>query len=442
VNPIHRQLWCTDRTPNLSRFCDRGVEFRNAFGATPLCGPARASLLTGQYGHRNGVTDNSAEAFLRFDPTSTVATKLQGVGYHTIFAGKPINGIGLATDGPGVHRYAKGWDDFGIIWKRKAQYKSFYRYNWKTRYSTSWKGDRPDDHSTRVVGRRVAKRIRNAPTSEPVFAVAAVYSGHTPNIAFSEHVGSSRCKGVKPWRGASYNEKDVSDKPAYIRQQPLLKAKAFSLRTRCEEMLSVDKVVAQIRQALKVDHRLHNTLFVFMADNGVLLGDHRKPAGKRWPHATPIPLYMLWPKGLDDRRRVVQDLVSDIDLAPTFCQLAGCSLEDPDGTNILPLLRGDTDRLERKFIYMENLHPNDAMPPWVGFVTTRSYAPTVRWQYVEYRNGERELYNLTSDPRRLKNLANQAAQQDRVERFSQKLDATFVKPGGVRFLGAATREED
>lgn len=442
VNPIQRHLWCTSRTPNLARFCERGVEFRNAFGVTPICGPARANLLTGQYGHTNGVTDNSPEAFRRFDPTSTVANRLQGVGYHTIFAGKPINGIGLVLEGPEVKAFARGWDDFGIIWKRKVKYKSFYRYNWKTRYSTSWKGDGKDDHSTKVVGRRVAKQIRNAPPNEPVFAVASVYSGHTPNIAFAEHVGSSKCRGVKSWSGKSYNERDVSDKPAYIRQQPLLKAKSFSLRTRCEEMLSVDQVVAQIRQALQADQRLHNTLFVLMADNGVLLGDHRKPAGKRWPHATPIPMYMLWPKDLGNQRRVVRDPVQDIDLAPTFCKLAGCQLDDPDGTSLLPLVRGNRDRLDRQYIYMEHLHPSDGMPPWVGFVTTRSYATGVRWHYVEYRNGERELYNLIADPRRVKNLADKPEQQERVARFSQKLADSFVKPEGVRFLAASKVEVD
>ncbi|MEX1294944.1 MAG: sulfatase-like hydrolase/transferase [Candidatus Limnocylindrales bacterium] len=442
VNPIHRRLWCTQRTPNLARFCQKGVEFKNAYGTTPVCGPARASLLTGQYGHNHGVTDNSGAAFSRFDPSSTVAARMQGAGYHTIFAGKPINGIGLVTEGPEVKRYAQGWDDFGIIWRRKNQYKSFYKYNWKTRYSTSWKGTTRNDHSTRVVGNRVARQIRNAPRNKPVFAVASVYSGHTPNIAFPEHVGSSRCAGIKPWSGGAYNERNVSDKPSYIRAQPLLKARAQSLRTRCEEMLSVDKVVGQIRRALQSDARYYDTLFVLMSDNGVLLGDHRKPAGKRWPHATPIPLYMMWLKELGTSKRVVREPVLGIDLAPTFCRLAGCALDDPDGQSILSLLRGTADRLSRKYVFMEHLHPNDGMPPWTGFVTTRSYATGVRWQFVEYDNGERELYNLVNDPRRLKNLAGKPAQQDRVARFSTVLENQFMRPEGIGFLPASTFEVD
>ena len=442
VNPIHRRLWCTDRTPNLSAFCKKGVEFKNAVAATPICGPARASLLTGQYGHSNGVTDNSGETFSRFDPSSTIATEMSDAGYHTLFAGKYINGMPIAIEGTQLKRYARGWKQFGVIWKRHKQYKSFYKYNWKTRYDTIWKGTKPRDHSTRVVGNRLAKQIRNAPRSKPVFAVASVYSGHTPNIAYPEHVGSNQCKGIAPWSGGAYNEKDVSDKPAYIRKTPLLKAKAQSMRTRCEEMLSVDKMVGQLKKALQSDQRFYNTLFVFMADNGVLLGDHRKPAGKRWPHSIPIPMYMLWLKELGTTRRVVKEPVLDLDLAPTFCALAGCKMDDVDGQNLWPLIRGKRDRLDRRYIFQEHLHPNDGMPPWTGFVTTRSYATGVRWQFVEYRNGEHELYNLVTDPRRLKNLANKPAQQQRVADFSRVLRDQFMKPDGVGFLPASTFEID
>lgn len=442
VNPLHKRLWCNDRTPNLARFCRQGVEFRQAYGSTPVCGPSRATLLTGQYGHKHGVTDNSGEAFSNFDATNTVATRMQAAGYHTVFAGKPINGIGLAIEGSEVKRYAQGWNRFGIIWKRAPKYKSFYRYNWKTRFSTSWRGDRPEDHSTRVAGNRVARQIREAPLDKPIFAVASVYSGHTPNLAFPEHVGDRRCRGVTPWSSGAYNERDVSDKPSYVRNQPRLKTASLGLRARCEEMLSVDRVVRQIKQALKADQRYHNTLFVFMADNGLLLGDHRKPAGKRWPHAAPIPLYMMWPKELGTTKRVVKDPVSDIDLAPTFCRIAGCTLDDPDGQSLLPLMRGTKTALGRDYVFMEHLHPNDGMPPWTGFVTTRAYATSVRWHFVHYRTGERELYNLATDPYRLKNLAGKPAQQERVARFTKTLQSQFMGPEGVRFLPASTLEID
>ena len=433
VNPHERDLWCSARAPELSTFCSQGVEFRNAFGSTPLCGPSRANLLTGQYSHNNGVTDNSLESFRQFDPDSTLATKLQGVGYHTIFDGKPINSIGLATDSPGVSRYTKGWNDFGLIWKRAGRYLSFYDYHWWARYKILWKGHRPDDHSTKVIGRRVANQIRSAPQGKPVFAMVSLFSGHTPNIAMANHVGSPKCSRVKPWKGKSYNEWDVSDKPDYIQALPRLKANAFSLRKRCEEILSVDWVLKEIRQALRDGKRLNNTLIVFTADNGLLMGDHRKPAGKRWPHATPIPMYMVWPKELHGQRRVVTEPVSDVDLAPTFCKLAGCQLDAPDGQGLLPLLRGSADRLDRGFIYTEHLHPSGGMPPWYGLVTSKAYSTSATWQYVEYGSGERELYNLTQDPFRLRNAANYPGQQDRVRELHDRLHNKVIGPDDVQF---------
>ncbi len=433
VNPNARRLWCTSRTPELAKFCNKGVDFRQAYSSTPLCGPARAVLLTGQYSHNNGVTDNDGPSYLRFDAGSTLATKLQASGYHTVFAGKPINGIGRVTSRQDVAKSAKGWSDYGMMWKRDEKYKSFYRYKWWTPTQVTWKGTRAVDHSTKVIGNRVAKQIRNAPDSKPIFALASLYSGHTPNIAMAGDVGSRACRDVSPWRGKSYNEWNVQDKPAYIRQRPLLKAKSFSLRTRCEEMLSVDKVMGQIRNALGKERRLYNTLIIFMADNGLLMGDHRKPAGKRWPHATPIPMYVMWPKELGNRKRVVSEPVSDADLAPTLCKLGGCTMNDPDGMSILPLLRGNADRLQRDFIYIEHLHKSGSMPPWYGLVTTRRHSTIATWQYVEYRSGERELYNLKKDPLRLSNAAKWKSQQQRVEQLHQKLHNQVITPEDVKF---------
>src|SRR5687768_13012635 len=87
-SPTVARLWSSSRrTPALARFVDHGIRLR-ASGSTPLCCPARANLLTGRYGHRNGVTRNGIG---RFDPGSTVAVRLSRVGYRTAFVGKFLN---------------------------------------------------------------------------------------------------------------------------------------------------------------------------------------------------------------------------------------------------------------------------------------------------------------------------------------------------------------
>ncbi|MEA2025140.1 MAG: sulfatase-like hydrolase/transferase [Chloroflexota bacterium] len=435
VNPNAARLWSDiSRTPSLAKLRRQGVRFLHAVGATPLCGPSRATLLTGQYGHNNGVTGNGLH---NFDPRSTLATKLQGAGYHTILAGKYGNGIERVTPTQkSVWKYARGWSKFDIIWKRPDKdIGRFYKYYLWTRGGVVWKGGKPRDHSTYVVGNRVASYIRKAPRDKPLFALASLSSGHVPNIPLAWHSGSPACRAIQPYRPPSFNERNVTDKPRYIRSLPRLSRQSFGLRSRCEEMLGVDLALAKIRKALRETGRLNDTLLLFTADNGYLLGDHRMPGdgGKRWPHAAPVPLYALWPAELGNQRRTVAEPVSDADLATTICKLADCSLDDPDGSNILPLLKGDAGKLDRRFVYTEMLRSSGGMPAWYGLVTTRAYSTKATYQYVEYATGERELYNLTNDPYRLSNLASKPWQASRVKNLHSMLHSKVVKPDGVKF---------
>lgn len=430
-----RRLWCDETlTPRLARFCEEGISFENAVGTTPVCGPSRATLLTGRYGHATGVTQNESAADA-FDPTVTLATEMQAAGYHTLFAGKYINGISTSRKRD-VRRYAAGWDEFDIIWRRTGdgESKHFYDYELWTRDGASAKGTRPRDHSTRVVTDRLARHIRRAPADQPILAVASLAQGHGPNIALPQHVDSPACADTPPWRGRSYDERNVSDKPRYVRRRPRLEKGGFDLRTRCEEMLSVDWALDRLTRALSEAGRLDDTLIIFTSDNGLLLGDYRSPSGKFWPYAAPVPLYMLWPDGTDGQRRVVAEPVSDVDLAPTLCDLAGCALPEADGLSLLPLIRGETDGLDRPFVYTENLHAQDDMPPWYGLYTTRAYSDSDFWVYTELETGERELYDLVADPQQLRNLARERAHAERLEELHTLLHEGVIEPDGVEFL--------
>jgi arylsulfatase A-like enzyme len=435
VSPKTPWLWSNrERTPNLARFRQKGVEFRHAVGSTPLCGPSRATLLTGQYSHNHGVTGNNLRGF---DPSDTLATRLQDVGYQTMLVGKAGNGI--EDDAPrrrDVERQAQGFDHYDVIWKRPVKFEGqFYGYSMWTRNGVLRKGYRSQDHSTYVVGQRLADHIREARPDQPLFAIASLNSGHEPNTPFRWHEDAEACERVAPYRAPSYNEKNVSDKPAYIRKLPRLKRASFDLRSRCEEFLGVDATLRRIRGALHETGRLRNTLFVLTADNGYLMGDHRMPGvgDKWWPHAIPVPLYFLWPEVLGNERRTVHEPVSSVDLPVTICALAGCELADADGLDITPLLRGEAARLDRDYLYLELLRPREEMPPWYGLLTTRAFDEDVLFQYVEYRSGERELYNLTRDPYRLHNLAAKERKNVLLEELHRRLHEEVIEPEGVTF---------
>jgi arylsulfatase A-like enzyme len=433
ISPSTSWLWSDRRrTPELARFVRDGVEFRHAVTSTPLCGPSRATLLTGQYGHDHNVTDNQAS---RFRPRGTLAPRLKRAGYHTIMVGKYINGLEQAAPlRADVRRFAQGWKRFDVIWKRQREGQGqFYGYLLWTRSGVSARGYRSKDHSTYVVGERVANHIRKAPTDKPIFALASFAAGHVPHTPLAWDRGNHACEGVRPYAAPSYDERDVSDKPIYIRTLPRLAPRVLGLREHCEEMLGVNAAVARIRSALSDSGRLDDTVFFFTSDNGYLHGDHRMPlpGGKKWPHALSVPMYALWPARLGHERRVVREPVSNVDVPVTICALAGCRLSEADGKDISPLLTGEAGQVKRRFLYTEMLRAWEGMPAWYGLVTTRRYATDAIWHYTEYANGGHELYDLTRDPHRLKNLARDPRQAERMRQLHRLLHHNVVRPDEV-----------
>lgn len=427
-SPLADWLWCdADRTKALARFCRDGLWFRNAIASTPLCCPARGNVLSGRYGHANGITQNDPR---RFDPGRTIAVKLSNRGYVTGFAGKYLNALAAVTPTrQSVLKYAQGWKEFDVIWENQGR---FFGYRQWRRSGTRRYGHKASDHSSFVAGARAARHITDAPRGRPVFEFVSLYDGHKPYQPMPRFKNHAKCRNVKPWSGPAFSEKDVSDKPAYVQKKPRLRRSAYGLQARCEEIMTVNFVVQTVRAALRKTGRLQNTLFVFTADNGWLMGDHRI-VGKTHSYSTPVPMYMLWPAKLGDVGRVIEEPVSNVDYAKTFCALAGCSMPGSHGKNLMPLIKGKADHLDRKFIYEEMLHPGPvagSRPGWYGLRTTLKFSDT-RWVYTEYSSGFRELYDLTRDPHQLRNLAGKRpAIQAGLRRM---LHRNVIRPHRVRF---------
>jgi arylsulfatase A-like enzyme len=259
------------------------------------------------------------------------------------------------------------------------------------------------------------------------------------------HVGRP-CRDVRPWSGPAFDEADVSDKPAYVRATPRIGTRWTDLRSRCEAAMTTDYVASEVRAALEETGRLANTLFVLTADNGTLLGDHRLRS-KGYPYATPLPLYMSWPARLNGKRHVIREPVSNVDLAPTFCALAGCTVPDADGLDLMPLLAGDAS-LDRDFVYEEMLHGDRrygvdpaGRPAWYGIRTTAGYDDR-RWVYTEYETGEVELYDLSADPYQLENLAGRPGDALVEASLRALLHDRVITPDEVRFIAGPVASEE
>ncbi|HSE66638.1 MAG TPA: sulfatase/phosphatase domain-containing protein [Gemmatimonadales bacterium] len=180
-----------------------------------------------------------------------------------------------------------------------------------------------------------------------------------------------------------------------------------------ETLQSVDRAVNSIVAALKQANRWESTLVVYLSDNGLAWGEHRLLDRKEcaYEECAKVPIWVRVP-GLV--ARVDTHLVANIDLAPTFAAWAGITPPGKvNGLNLLPLLN-DPNAAWRTELLLEHLGSTSS-------AVRHSAIRTVKNLYVEYQNGNKELYNLVKDPYELTNVASKAANASLITTLKAKL---------------------
>jgi N-acetylglucosamine-6-sulfatase len=383
-----------------SLLADHGVTFANYFVSLALCCPSRASILRGQYAHNTQIFTNAPPGggFATFrdlgHEESTIATWLRDAGYRTVLLGKYLNGYPMTTYVP------PGWDE----WYAVAGGVNYFNYALNENGQLVRYGSDPEAYLTDVLSAKAAEFIlRTAPSAQPFFMYVAPYAPHQPATPAPRHVET--LFGVEAPRTLSFNEQDVSDKPLWVSNRPLrTPAQVAQLdalyRKRLQSMLAVEDLVARLIETLRTVSQLGNTYIVFTSDNGFHLGQHRLPAGKNsaYDEDIRVPLIVRGP-GVP-RGTAVENLAVNSDLAPTFAELGGTAAPAfVDGRSLLALLRPDPPPPEhwRQGVLLE-----------AGFITGNRVFQGIRahgFSYVEYlHTGERELYDLTTDPDQLQSL--------------------------------------
>lgn len=398
VPPLDGRLWTRARTPNIRRsIIDRGLTFRNAVVEAPLCCPARANLLTGRHTHNTRVTANDVAPF---DPSVTIATELQAVGYHTLWIGKFLNRF-ISLRGAARDALRQGWDVFEP-WSG-GSYGYYYLPPGATRST------RPSMHSMDLLQQLARRELQAAPVDRPLFAVLSTYAGHYPNIALPRYRGSRRCATIKPWRPPTYGHGAATGKPVWLqdwvrRQAWRLPAGGYPLQRLCEDMLGVDELVGKVVREQRHRGRLDRTLLILASDNGYQYGEFG--VRDKWlPWSVRVPLSMAWPAGMGTMARTTAYPTSNIDLAPTLCEIAGCEMgpfrdgqPTADGISLLPVML-DQEVPPRTVLLtqMAARNPASRMPPWSA-VTTYPGHPLGRWHYIRWQGGTSSLYDLGADP--------------------------------------------
>ena len=379
--------------PQVQRFLiDGGMRFKRAIITNPLCCPSRATMLTGRYSHTTGVYFNGGRhgGWHAFRPSesSTIATALDRVGYRTALFGKYMNGY--AGNGLSV---PPGWDQWLAFTGVNGDYYDYTMFDGLRRHRF---GSRPEDYSTDVIAGRAVSFIRGTSARTPLFMVVAPYAPHNPATPAPRHAGDF--SGVPVPFGPSVNERNVSDKPRFVRRQgPLaLRPLAERQRKRWESLLAVDDMVSRIVTALRDTDRASNTLIIYVSDNGNSVGEHGLNQ-KMVPYEESIrvPMAVSLP-GRVPAGAVSRALVSNVDIAPTIVDFAGASLP-MEGISMRRLITGTSSSIRRSVV-LEHLRARSDVPTYCG-VRTRRYT------FVRYGTGEEELYDLLRDPHQLRNVA-------------------------------------
>jgi N-acetylglucosamine-6-sulfatase len=450
-----------EHMPHLRALMEEGTTFDNSFVTNSLCCPSRATILRGQYVHNHQILHNEAplggaERFrLSGADASTVATWTEERGYRTAFFGKYLNGY------TGTH-VPSGWDEWHAV---SGNFLSDHLN--ENGQIVSYDADRY--HLDDVLAEKASTYARRADWPEPPFFTAdrpflmwiGTKAPHQPATPAPRH--EDAYPNFSPPRPSNFDEKDVSDKPGWIEDNPPLSPEQKGYmdelhRKRLQSMLAVDDAIGDLIDSLRNSGELDNTYVFFTSDNGFHLGEHRLGAGKWTPYEEDIrvPLVVRGP-GVPEGE-TLHHIVLNNDLAPTFADLAGTEAPSfVDGRSIVPLLTDEptpTEDWRRRFLiegvaergsapqppFVEEsevtpLLTGDPLPenwrrtsvarvrtseewgrPWMKALRTEEHL------YVEYKTGERELYDLEEDPYELRSLY-ATASPDLKRRLEAQLDA-------------------
>jgi arylsulfatase A-like enzyme len=464
--------------PNVQRLIgDQGVRFTNMFSPQPLCCPARASFDTGLYSHNHGVWSHVEPfGFRVLDDRRTVPVWMHALGYDTLFLGKYLNGYGVQptrTGQPSTRYVPPGWTD----WRGSVDgapenddpdsptnYLSggTYRYFDTTLNVNGELQPHQGAYQTRLYSRQTQEMLRaEARTPDPFFAwisFTAPHFGspeepddpppytlpdgtveniHTP--ARPDDVEGRFDARITSIPGGADPRDDIADKPWFIRSRPPMAAADETAvlnlyRQRVEALSVVDDEVANIMATLERTGQLDNTYVVFTSDNGYFLGEHRMRQGKILPYepSLRVPLMVRGPGIPAGEERTDPFLMTDF--APTFVDAAGGEAPATvDGQSMLGVAQhGDrgwdrgilTETGPRK-VSGDAEESDNFLVQSDGKTYVLRYSVglrTGRYLYVEHADGERELYDLRTDPQQFRNVVDEPGRAGLVRALARELD--------------------
>ena len=409
------------QTPNMDRVAAEGVRFRNAFVTLSLCAPSRAAFLTGRYNHLNGVANNHT-----FFPADNVthATLLRAAGYVTAYIGKWHMG--------GEHGQRPGFDYSASFIGQGRYVDCPFEINGKPTPTTGWVDDVSTDYAINFI-----KEHRDKPF-DMVIGFKACHGPTDPPERARERFAGKKTRTVPNMAvHAIYREAD---------ETPKAKANAEAAKTGQEVDINLnyfrcisaaDDNLVKLLKCLDDLGLTENTVVIFASDNGFYNGEHQL-GDKRscYDESLRIPMLVRYPKTVP-KGKVRDEMVLNIDLAPTLLEFAGVSIPSSmQGKSWVPLLENKSTQWRKSFLaeyFYER--PYTTTPTVLALRTDNT-------KLITYPGHDQwtELFDLAHDPYEIKNLAQDSASHKLLDQMKAELE-TQIKASSYRVPGDADKPD-
>ncbi len=407
------------KTPALDQLAADGTVFENAFVTTSICAISRASILTGQYESRHGVR-GFGRPLSPEQLDNSFPTQLRSAGYYTGFIGK----WGLGGPIP-VDRFDV-WNGFGG--------QGAYFPNGRPGGDGPKDDGTGDEHLTDIQTDQAVSFLEGAPKDRPFFLQISTKAAHVNDSTMWDHPFPTAARFDSVLQDAVIARKPTDTPEGFEALPEVLKTSEARLRWESrfgtEErfqqnvkdyyrlILGIDELVQRVRNRLEELGQAENTVIIFSSDHGFYLSD-RGLAGKWFMHEESIrvPLVIYDPRaGSSSTRESAEEIVLNIDLAPTILDYANVSVPDVMQGESLRDLTAKADPDWRTEFFYEHHFGYPTIPFLEGVRQNR-------WKYVRYATLEEEneeLFDLENDPLELKNLAADPAHEDDLDRLRSR----------------------
>ncbi len=409
-------------TPNMDRMAREGAYIKNATVSTSLCSPSRASILTGQYAHKHGVVDNNTRVP---DGTRFFPQDLQKAGWQTAFMGKWH--MGGASDEP-----RPGFDKW-VSFRGQGVY-------FNPTFNIDGKQVKREGHVSDLLTDYALDWIENdCDSGKPFMLYLSHKAVHAMFEPAKRHLGKYENVELEYPKSMAYTEENYKGKPDWVKEQRnswhgvdhmyhgQMDFDTF-YRRYCETLLSVDESIGRVIKYLEDNNLAEDTLVMYMGDNGFVFGEHGLIDKRHMYEESMRVPFLAWCPGMIKPGSVIEELIQNIDIAPTILDVAGLETPDRmDGKSFLPILQGKKISWRDSAFYEYYWERNFPHTPTTHGVRTG------RYKYIHYHGiwDIDELYDLKDDPEEMNNLIDRPEHQKLVKQLNSRMFEWLEKTDGM-----------